>query len=74
MHLQISSQKIFRSYREYKEALLFCGGSIEAQPKHNSKSIAIVCYIDPAGELSIIADYEKVLLNKITIGYKIPQE
>lgn len=73
-HLSPSAQTIFRTYGDYKEAFLNFGGMIEATPKVNSKSIGLACFIEPDGEFSIISHYEKVVVDKLTIGYITPQK
>lgn len=73
-HLLPATTSIFRSYAEYKEAFFSFGGIIEAHPKNNIQSIAAVCFIEPDGTSNVIATYEKIVYEKLTIGYITPQK
>lgn len=40
----------------------------------NIKAVGLVCYIEPDGQYNIVAHYEKINYNKLTIGYITPQK
>ena len=73
-HLTPASQGLFRNYLDYEETFLNMGGIIEGCPKSNFKSVGLVFYIDPEGIFDIITHYEKIVMNKMTIGYVLPQK
>lgn len=73
-HQQPASQSIFRNYQDYRETFLNTGGIIEGCPKSTFKSVGLVFYIDPEGIFDIITHYEKIIMEKLTIGYILPQK